>query len=67
MNIAKARLNAQHLSGDFLASPGAVVRHFGAVQAQDYGAALCGIGLRLEHATAGDVERSISERRIVRT
>jgi Winged helix DNA-binding domain len=67
MDITKVRLDAQHLSGAFLESPEAVVRHFGAVQAQDYGAALWGIGLRLEHATIGEVERSISERRIVRT
>lgn len=67
MDITKARLDAQHLSGDFLESPEAVVRHFGAVQAQDYAAALWAIGLRLEHATAKDLESSIRERRIMRT
>ena len=43
MNIAKARLNAQHLSGDFLESPEAVV---------------WGIGLRLRHAAVNDAERA---------
>lgn len=47
MNIAKARLNAQHLSGDFLESPEAVV---------------WGIGLRLRHAAVNDAERAGLER-----
>ena len=47
MDIAKARLNAQHLSGDFLEAPEAVV---------------WGIGLRLKHATVNDAERAALER-----
>lgn len=43
-----------------------MVAHLGAVQAQDYLAALWAIGLRMRKATRADVEREIAGRRIVR-
>jgi hypothetical protein len=67
MNIRQARLYNQHLCGHPLESPEAVVRHFGALQAQDYGASVWGIGLRLSKATLRVVEQSILERRIARS
>jgi hypothetical protein len=62
-----ARLVAQHLVGDPLpGGPAAVVDWFGAVQAQDYAAALWALGLR-SHATRAEVESVIAKGTIVRT
>jgi hypothetical protein len=44
-----------------------VVRHLGAVQAQDYHAALWAVGLRTANATQAEVEQAIGNREIVRT
>jgi Winged helix DNA-binding domain len=67
MNIRQARLYNQHLCNNSLVSTEAVVRHFGAVQAQDYAASVWSIGLRLPNATLQVVEQSIYDRRIVRS
>jgi Winged helix DNA-binding domain len=65
--IVHRRLLAQRISGGTFGEPGAVVAWLGAVQAQDYGAALWAIGLRTTGAREPDVERAIADRRIVRT
>lgn len=48
-----------------LEKPEEVVRHLGAMQAQDYHQAVWAIGSRTFGATLADVERAIEERRIV--
>ncbi|HVC58128.1 MAG TPA: winged helix DNA-binding domain-containing protein [Candidatus Acidoferrales bacterium] len=65
--IVRLRLANQHITGQPLASPSAVVSSLGAVQAQDYPASLWAIGLRCKGATRSDVEAAIVERKIVRT
>ena len=65
--IAIRRLRAQHISGTAFTRPAEAVAWLGAVQAQDFSAALWAIGLRLTEGTAEDVERAIAERLIVRT
>ena len=61
------RLAAQHISGK-KETPEKVLKAIGAMQAQDYSAALWAIGLRCrEGTTAADIEDAISERRITRT
>ncbi len=67
VDIAAQRLRNHHLSHPNLASPGEVVRWFGAVQAQDYLGSLYAIGLRLPEATEQAIEQAVSDRSIVRT
>jgi Winged helix DNA-binding domain len=66
-NIARQRLVNQRIEGEKFEKPEEVVRWLGAMQAQDYPQALWAIGVRLRSATVADVERAISEGKIVRT
>ena len=62
------RLSRQLLAGAGAASPADVVRHFGAVQAQDWSGALWAVGLRSAGALRdADVEAAIAAREIVRS
>jgi len=65
--IARLRLQRQRIVGGKFESPAEAVSWLGAMQAQDYAAALWAIGLRTRDATLAQVERAIAERRIVRT
>lgn len=68
--IARQRLASQQIARPAFATPGEVVAHLGAMQAQDYPGALWSVGLRLPEAagaTEADVERALAERSIVRT
>jgi hypothetical protein len=65
--LLRRRLATQQLASPALRSPLELVRHLGAVQAQDYPGGLWGIGLRLAGATQADVERAIESAEIVRT
>ena len=66
-DLARLRLRSQHISRPTLQTPAEVVAWLGAVQAQDYLAALWAIGLRMRHASESTVERAIAEKTIVRT
>lgn len=65
--IAQLRLRRQRIDGGKSGSPAEAVSWLGAMQAQDYAAALWAIGLRTQGATLELVEQAIAERRIVRT
>jgi hypothetical protein len=67
--IASSRLSNQHISlNSSVKSPGDVLASLGAIQAQDYPAALWAIGLRCgDSTTKADVEEAIAEREISRT
>ncbi|WP_368565298.1 winged helix DNA-binding domain-containing protein [Pseudoxanthomonas sp. UTMC 1351] len=65
--LAFHRLHNQRIALPISGGPGEVVRHLGAVQAQDYQSALWAIGLRITDATQADVEQAIANREIVRT
>jgi hypothetical protein len=66
-DIACSRLSNQHISlNPSAGSPADVLASLGAIQAQDYPAALWAIGLRCG-ATKADVEEAIAEREISRT
>ena len=65
--LARLRLRAQAIAPGVSASPADVVAHLGAVQAQDYRAALWAVALRTPGATRSDVERAIADGTIVRT
>jgi len=68
-DIASSRLSNQHINLNSSAkSPGEVLPSLGAIQAQDYPAALWAIGLRCgDSITKADVEEAIAEREISRT
>ena len=65
--IAHQRLHNQHISAPSFQNPEEVVRWMGAVQAQDYFGALWAVGLRMQRATAADVEQAMADGRIIRT
>ena len=65
--IASMRLENQLISRSIIRDTADVVAHLGAVQAQDYGWALWGIGLRGTLPIQKEVEKAIGDRRIVRT
>jgi Winged helix DNA-binding domain len=67
LDIAQRRLHAQGLTGQPFDSPASVVEALGAVQAQDYPAALWAIGQRLPTATIQAVEQAIAEKSLLRT
>ena len=66
-NIAQQRLSNHHLTSATFEKPADVVRWFGAVQAQDYYGALWALGLRMQNASAAEVEQAMADGAIVRT
>lgn len=66
-DIAARRLLSQGLAHPTFADPTAMVRWFGAVQAQDYLGSLWAIGCRLEGATEAAIEEAVAARTILRT
>jgi hypothetical protein len=67
MDIARRRLASQHLIAPSLSDPAAVVRVLGAVQAQDFGGAKWGLGMRTRGATDASIERAFADGSIIRT
>jgi hypothetical protein len=65
--MARRRLRAQHLVGPPPADPVEVVRHFGAVQAQEYAYALWGLAQRTDGVPATAVRKLVDDGAIVRT
>lgn len=65
-DLARRRLHAQAIAAP-LREAGEVVERLGAVQAQDYLAALWAVGVRLEGATEADVERALARGVFLRT
>lgn len=66
-NIPFQRLHNQLISDPVTKTPQDVVRHLGAVQAQDYAAALWAVGLRIPNSTEADIEQTLAEGNILRT
>ncbi|MEO6712230.1 MAG: winged helix DNA-binding domain-containing protein [Mycobacteriales bacterium] len=66
-DAAQQRMVNQLLAGPSRAGPADVVRHLGAMQAQDYAQALWAIGARLARLTVTDVTDAIADRVILRT
>jgi hypothetical protein len=63
----RARMQAQRLIGDGFADLGTAIAHFGAVQAQDYRAALWAVGQRITGATEATLEAALEARAAIRT
>jgi hypothetical protein len=66
-DIVRLRQQNQHITASQSEKPDDVVHWMGAVQAQDYPAALWAVGLRTRKATDETVEQAIAERTIIRT
>jgi hypothetical protein len=67
LDIVERRLQSQRIAGAGFKAPGEVVAWMGAVQAQDYLAALWAVGLRTEAAQEDAIEQALADRTIVRT
>lgn len=67
LEIAYRRLRGQHLHGVPLADPVAVVRHFGAMQAQEYAMAKWSVAQRTGGLDDAAVQRAVDEGTILRT
>ena len=67
IDVARARLANQRLTGERFAAPEDVVRWLGAVQAQDYAGAKWAVAQRTAGCGDADVERACAEGRILRT
>ena len=65
--IAARRLSNQQLTGPPLAGAAAVVRHLGAVQAQEYPVARWSLGLRAEGLTEAAVDAALADGSVIRT
>lgn len=66
-DIIRLRLVNQQIARQKFKKPEQIVAWMGAMQAQDYPAALWGVALRTPKATRGSVEKAIAGRTIVRT
>ena len=66
-DILAQRLLAQHLEGELLDTPQAVVRHLGVVQSQDFGGALWAVAQRTKTASKKALEAAIADGTILRT
>src|SRR5437899_1847288 len=67
LDIAHQRLHNQHIIHRTLERPQALVEWLGAVQAQDFAAAKCAIGLRLQGVKDDDIEQAFTDGAILRT
>jgi hypothetical protein len=67
VRIPAHRLDRQLISRPRFAAPAEVVAWFGAMQAQDYLAALWALGLRTPKATEATIDATIAEGRVIRT
>jgi hypothetical protein len=67
LEIARRRLRNQHLSDPTLTDPVAVVTHFGAVQAQEYGISKWSLGQRAVGVDDAAVQRAVDDGTILRT
>lgn len=67
LDIVRLRLASHYLAGRPFSSPEDVVRHLGAVQAQEYGGAKWSLGLRMDEAGDSAIEEAFNEGRVVRT
>lgn len=66
-DIARIRLNNQHIAGNTLQAPQDVVAWMGAMQAQDYTMGKWAIGVRLPGVTEHAIEQDMEQGRIIRT
>jgi hypothetical protein len=66
-DIALRRLYSQHIATPVFNSPDEVVKHLGAVQAQDYAGARWALGLRMQNAADAAIDKAMADGSIIRT
>lgn len=66
-DLVRLRLHNQRIAQEQFSHPSEAVRWFGAVQAQDYLAALWAVGLRTADALEATIEQALADREIIRT
>ncbi|MCD9024769.1 winged helix DNA-binding domain-containing protein [Cohnella sp. NL03-T5] len=66
-SIPYRRMYNMLIAGGKVDKPEQVVQQLGALQAQDYHQALWAVGMRMQSATAADIEQSIEDRKIMLT
>lgn len=67
MDIVTTRLANQKLTGKKLSKPGDVVAWLGAVQSQDFPAAMYSLGIRMEAPAIDAIEQAFNEGKFLRT
>jgi len=67
LDIASLRLHNQQIIGTLYHTPGDLVKHLVAMQAQDYAGVKWSVGLRLIESTKSDFDKAIADKTIVRT
>ena len=67
MDIATHRLYAQRIEGEKFETPLQVVKHMGAIQAQDFGQAVWAVGLRMKNPSLAVIEKAIVDKEIILT
>lgn len=67
MDIPLIRLYNQHLLGHKFNSVVEMVRHFGAVQAQEYLPSFWSVAMRMKKVVESDIEKALDNKEIIRT
>ena len=65
--VAAIRMQAQQLSAPAFVRAPDVVKHFGAMQAQDYPMSLFAVGVRMPGSTHAQIEQALDDGQIIRT
>jgi hypothetical protein len=67
IEIARQRLNNQHIARQCFKKPEEVVNYLGALQAQDYAGAKWAIGLRMQKSSDAMIDKAMADGAIIRT
>ena len=67
LEIARQRLNNQHIAQPLFKTAREVVQYMGAVQAQDYAGAKWAIGLRMQKSSDAMIDQALADGSIIRT
>ena len=65
--IAQQRLYAQHIAAQAFNTPAEIVKHMGAMQAQDYAGAKWAVGMRLQKSNDAAIDEALADGSIIRT
>ncbi|WP_295791616.1 winged helix DNA-binding domain-containing protein [Mucilaginibacter sp.] len=65
--IARQRLFNQNIASQSFKKPAEIVRHMGAVQAQDYAGAKWAVGMRLQKSKDAAIDKALANGSIIRT
>src|ERR1700753_3227065 len=66
LEIARLRIQNQHIAKQTFKQPEEIVSYMGAVQAQDYAAGKWALGLRLQNSSGGKIDKALAKGAIIR-